>query len=181
MTQPDFSSLRRIPPPPEGEEPMMLVRRHAAVLAGPVFLFAGAFAASIAVSNDLKHSEWVPFCWAAAGLLLIRLCWRMNWWFTEYYMVTSQRIIHFFGTLRRRSESIPLARVTDISSRQSLPGRLLGYSHLTFESVCADRFVWRFDYAPYAGQLVRELRESAFPDEYPLAAWFRFQSGRWSS
>ena len=179
MTELNLSSLRRIPRPPEGDDPITLTRRHPAALCGPIFLFAGALTVFIVSVNlkqvDLKYGAWVLFWWLASGALFIRLCWRINGWFTEYYMVTAKQIQHWSGTLQRKREDIPLPRVTDIRTHQSAFGRLLGFSHLTIESVCSDCLVWRFDYAPYPEQLLRKLREATFPDTYPPSV-FPFQA-----
>lgn len=167
-----MSSLTRLPRPAEGEEAGTIVRRHLAVLLGPVFLVVCAFAASLVVSNTLKRSGWVPFCWIAFGVLFIRLLWRTYCWFTEYYMATSERILRVSGTLRRKADSLPLSRVTDIRLDQSPLGRMLGFGNLVFESVCFDRFIWRFDCAPYPQQLLQELSESTFPEQYPRGVLF---------
>jgi uncharacterized membrane protein YdbT with pleckstrin-like domain len=160
----DLSALRRIPPLPKGEAVIMLVRRHPAVLSGPILLFACAFTASIVVGVKMKHGEWLLFCWVASAVLFIRLFWRLYRWFTEYYMITARRIQRYYGMLRRKDEWVPLSRLTAIKSRQSISGRLFAFSHLTFESACADRPVLRFDYAPYPERLLQQLRESAFLD-----------------
>jgi membrane protein YdbS with pleckstrin-like domain len=158
-----MSSLTRLPRPDKGEEVDTILRRHLAALLGPVFLVLCAFVVSLVVGNSLKHSGWVPFCWTAFGVLFIRLLWRTYCWFTEYYMVTSERILWVSGTLRRKEDSLPLSRVTDIRLDQSPLGRVLGFGNLVFESVCFDRFIWRFDCAPYPHRLLQELRESTFP------------------
>jgi hypothetical protein len=158
------SSLTRLPRPAKGEEMSTILRKHVAVLFGPVFLVLCAFVASLVVSHTLKRSGWVPFCWIAFGVFFIRLLWRTYCWFTEYYMVTSERILRVSGTLRRKEDSLPLSRVTDIRLHQSPLGQILGFGNLVFKSVCFDRFIWRFDCAPYPWQLLLELLKSTFPD-----------------
>lgn len=166
MRHTEIASLTRLPRPAEGEDVSAVLRRHLAILLGPVLLVLCAFVASLVVSNTLQRSEWVPFCWIAFGILVIRLLWRIYCWLTEYYMVTPERIKRVYGTLRRKEDSLPLSRVTDIRLDQSLLGRMLGFGNLVFESVCFDRFIWRFDCAPYPQHLLQELRESTFPDQY---------------
>jgi membrane protein YdbS with pleckstrin-like domain len=168
----EMSSLTRLPRPAEGEDVGSILRRHLAALLGPVFLVLCVFVASLVVSNTLKHTGWVPFCWIAFCVLFIRLLWRSYCWFTEYYMVTSERILWVSGTLRRKEDSLPLSRVTDIRLDQSPLGRILGFGNLVFESVCFDRFIWRFDCAPNPHRLLQELRESTFPDRYPRGVLF---------
>lgn len=149
--------------PAEGEAVGAIFRRHLAALLGPVFLVLCALVASLVVDNALKHSGWVPFCWIAFAVLFIRLLWLAYCWLTEYYMLTSERILRISGMLRRKEDSLPLSRVTDIRLHQSLLGRALGFGNLIFESVYFDRFIWRFDCAPYPQQLLQELRDVIFP------------------
>jgi hypothetical protein len=162
----EISSLTRLPRPAEGEDASIILRRHPVVLLGPMLLVLCAFVASLVVTNTLKRSGWVPFCWIAFGVFFTRLLWRTYYWFTEYYMATTERVLRVSGTMRRKAESLPLSRVTDIRLYQSALGRTLGFGNLVFESVCFDRFIWRFDCAPYPHRLLQELRESAFPDQY---------------
>lgn len=164
--------MTRLPRPAGGEDVDTILRRHPAALLSPVLLVLCALVASIAVSNTLKRGGWVPFCWIAFCVLFTLLLWRTYCWFTEYYMVTSERILWVSGTLRRKEDSLPLSRVTDIRLDQSPLGRMLGFGNLVFESVCFDRFIWRFDCAPYPQQLLQELRESTFPDRYPRGGLF---------
>jgi len=55
-------------------------------------------------------------------------------WHSQVYRLTNHRLVLEEGVLVRRSKSIPLARVQDITSEIGPLGRLLGYGSLRVEN-----------------------------------------------
>jgi uncharacterized membrane protein YdbT with pleckstrin-like domain len=105
--------------------PLLEVRRHGIVLAGPLaravaLSAAGVFA--VAVGWPATPVGAVALCLGA--LLALRAVWR---WERTLVVVTADELRVVDGTLRRRSAAVPLSRVTAIEVEQSLPGRVLGY------------------------------------------------------
>ena len=80
---------------------------------------------------------------AAVGLILLDLLVlylvikRLRFWYTRY-VLTDFRVIRSWGVLTRQTAWIPWSKVTDISMRQSLLGRLLGYATVRIESANED-------------------------------------------
>lgn len=68
---------------------------------------------------------------AAAGLLMI---WAWVRWSSTSLTVTDHRVLLESGILNRESKVIPLDRVQDVSTRQSLAGRLLGYGTVEIDA-----------------------------------------------
>jgi uncharacterized membrane protein YdbT with pleckstrin-like domain len=66
-------------------------------------------------------------------LLLWLVIQRMEQHFT-LYVITSARIMRVSGVLTRHAASIPWAKVTDLTFKQTLFGRWLGYATLRIES-----------------------------------------------
>jgi len=73
---------------------------------------------------------------AAAALVLA--VWFSLWpllvWRTTHYVFTNERVLLREGVFNRQQRDIPLSRVNDVSSNQSLLDRLLGCGNLTVES-----------------------------------------------
>lgn len=68
-------------------------------------------------------------------------------WMEDSLTVTDQRVILEEGVLRRSSRVIPLDRVQDVSTDQTLIGRLLDYGSLEIDAAGAGG-TERFDHVP---------------------------------
>jgi uncharacterized membrane protein YdbT with pleckstrin-like domain len=55
-------------------------------------------------------------------------------WLEDSLTVTDQRVILEEGVFRRISRVIPLDRIQDVSTTQTLPGRVLGYGTVKIEA-----------------------------------------------
>jgi hypothetical protein len=82
-----------------------------------------------------KH--WTPW-WVWGALLVVLLIWfpvrRFIAWFTENFVVTSERVIHRQGLIAKRSMEIPLESITDIRFEQGIIDRLVGAGTLILSS-----------------------------------------------
>jgi uncharacterized membrane protein YdbT with pleckstrin-like domain len=67
---------------------------------------------------------------AVLAWLVVR---RMQDFYTRY-VITSFRVMRVSGILTRRNAWIPWVKITDLSFRQSLLGRMLGYATIRIES-----------------------------------------------
>ena len=61
------------------------------------------------------------------------------------------------GILSRRTEMMPIARMTNIGLRRSITGRVIGYGELIVESGGNERSARRVPYIPYPDQVYQEL------------------------
>jgi len=59
---------------------------------------------------------------------------RLLSWRSVRFVVTSTRVVHRHGVLRRTGREIPIARVQDVTYRQSLLEQMVGIGHLRVES-----------------------------------------------
>ena len=76
--------------------------------------------------------------WAAIGIALVLLA---GWvvrpffhWYSTHYVLTNRRIIVRMGVLRREGRDMPLARVNDVSFRESAIDRIFRCGTLMVES-----------------------------------------------
>jgi uncharacterized membrane protein YdbT with pleckstrin-like domain len=71
---------------------------------------------------------------AALLLLLFLVLVPLLRWRTTHYVITTHRLLFRQGILARRGRDIGLARITDVSYRQTLWERLINSGELTIES-----------------------------------------------
>ena len=96
----------------------------AAVIAGSIFL------PSASAGNVLL----VVIGAAALALFLWLAFWPFVVWRSTHFVFTNERVLLREGVFNRQQRDIPLTRVNDVSSSQSLLDRLLGCGKLTVES-----------------------------------------------
>ena len=72
---------------------------------------------------------------AAIAILWLIVVWIR--WQSISYTLTDQRIIIETGVLSRQSKAIPIDRVQDCTTRQSLVGRMLGYGRVEVDAAGA--------------------------------------------
>jgi len=74
----------------------------------------------------------------AAAVALAALYWTVRAWFRRFTTetdVTSLRVVHKTGFIRRRTFEMNLDKVESVDVDQSIPGRLLGYGDVTIRGV----------------------------------------------
>src|SRR5213593_4250010 len=116
-----------------GEELAAVVRRHVIVLGGP-------FAVTLFLAGCLIGAWFVkrPYVLPAVGMALAVSAawasWRWLHWRSDLWAVTSQRVIDESGVLSVRSVDSPLDKINEVTSTQSIWGRMLGYGTLNIQT-----------------------------------------------
>ncbi|QFG23235.1 PH domain-containing protein [Actinomadura sp. WMMB 499] len=147
------------------ENQVITVRRHPAVLMVPVGLvLGGLIVAGVAVNTVGAVIMWIWWGWLA---LLAWFVWRVAEWSVDYFVITNQRMLLTTGILTRKVAMMPLAKVTDMSFKRSITGRMLGYGEFVLESAGQDQALTNVDYLPYPEQLYLEVCEMIFPNKNP--------------
>lgn len=91
-----------------------------------------------------------------AGLgLIVHAGWRALWEHMDRFVITTMRVYRVTGVFSRTTATMPMSRILDITVRQPLIGRLLGYGHFVFESAAQE-------------QGLRDIRAVARPNERDL-------------
>lgn len=124
-----------------GESPIRLAHRHWIVLVGqfafPVLLLVLALVVDLAVngaSRDLKTVLTLAAL-AVAGLWAI-VVWVQ--WASITFTLTDQRVILAAGVFNRSTKVIALDRVQDVSTRQTLLGRMFDYGRVEIDAAGAN-------------------------------------------
>lgn len=114
----------------------MTVRRHWILLVRSLLVPAAILVLALAlgvvgsIPGDLRLALTL-LALALAGLWLI-VAWIR--WSSASLTVTDQRVLLESGILNRTSKVIPLNRIQDVSTRESLLGRLFGYGTVEIDA-----------------------------------------------
>ena len=102
------------------------------------------FWALVAIGGVIAAAVFLPADWSPIVLIVIGavavvlFLWLTFWpflvWRTTHYVFTNERVLLREGIINRQQRDIPLGRVNDVSSSQTLLERLLGCGTLTVES-----------------------------------------------
>ncbi|WP_433330789.1 PH domain-containing protein [Spirillospora sp. CA-294931] len=151
------------------ETQVITVRRHPAVLMLPVGLVLGGLIVAGVLTNvsTPESNGVINGVWWAWLLLLAWFVWRVAEWSVDYFVITNQRMLLTTGLITRKVAMMPLAKVTDMSFRRSIAGRMLGYGEFVLESAGQDQALHTVDYLPYPEQLYLEVCEMIFPNKNP--------------
>ena len=147
------------------EHQVITVRKHPAVLIGPVALVVGGLVLAAVLSEFIgRHSGAVLLAiWIAWAALLGYLVVRAIDWSVNYFVVTSQRMLLTSGFITRRVAMMPMTKVTDMSFQRTFQGQLLGYGTFVLESAGQDQALRTVDHLPYPEQLYLEVCGVLFP------------------
>ncbi len=133
----------------EGERRVLEFTYHWMYLTKPVALFAGSLIISAALVRvtDGATLAWVilvgalvwfgfPLLSAVENRAAVRL------------IITDNRVVFVEGWLARRYGMMPLTKITDLTIREPILGRILGYGTIIAESAGQDQALTRIRYLP---------------------------------
>jgi uncharacterized membrane protein YdbT with pleckstrin-like domain len=149
------------------ETQVITVRRHPAVLMVPVGLVLGGLIVAGVLTNVKDGATAFTAIWWCWLILLGWFVWRVAEWSVDYFVITNQRMLLTTGLITRKVAMMPLAKVTDMSFKRTITGRMLGYGEFVLESAGQDQALSTVDYLPYPEQLYLEVCEMIFPNKNP--------------
>lgn len=161
------------------EQVVLQVRRHVAVLLRPFFISVAvvtvATTLGIMGSPEEGSDLFDNSMGAIAAFFVARFGWKLWQWWIDRIVVTDQRIFEVSGILTRKVASMPLTRVTDMTYRRTILGRLLGYGDFIVESAGQDQALSTIDRLPHPDHFYRTITSlitqgipSLLPDEGEL-------------
>ena len=122
----------------EIEEPVLELRHHPLTLTRPALFAVGAVLGASLIGALTSWEDGDDFIDTVVGLIAIffvlRLLWKVVLWWYDRVVVTDQRIIEVSGVVTRKVASMPLEKVTDMTYRRTVGGRLFGYGDLVLET-----------------------------------------------
>jgi hypothetical protein len=146
---------------PAHEEIVKQVRRHWSILAGPFAAAVGSLVAAAAVgylASPESGSDFLDTIVSVVAIFfLLRFAYKVWEWYSNRVVVTNQRFVEVSGIITRKVASMPITKVTDMTYRRTLPGRILGYGDLILESAGQDQALSRIDHLPNPDEFYRTV------------------------
>lgn len=151
------------------ENHVVSTRQHPALLIGPGALaFAGLLAAAVLNMTVLQGKTGLTLAvWLAWVLLALRAAWKTVNWMTDFFIVTSDRMMMITGALSRKIAIIPFWTVNDLGYKRSVGGQLFGYGSFLVESGAPEQILQKLDYIPYPEELYLRICEIIFDEQTP--------------
>lgn len=158
------------------ERRVIRVRRHWAYLLWHIFEATALLACCVMISYLLPAGEnmWIPqnLLWYAALFLLLRFTYFVIEWWVERIVVTDKRFMITSGVFTTTVAMMPIGKVTDLSYKRSVWGRLLGYGTMVVESAGQIQALNKIEYLPEPEAVYDAISELVFGDKKSQAERF---------
>ena len=151
----------------ESERRVIRVRRHWASLVWELFEAVGLLAGLVMVSYLLPAGSWLPVnvLWYAGLIVLLRFTYQVLDWYVERIVVTDKRFLITTGVFDINVAMMPITKVTDLTFRRTLLGRMLGYGTLIVESAGQIQALSRIEYVPNPDRVEEAISGLVFGDK----------------
>ncbi len=145
----------------EDERAVIEVRRHPIVLAGPgtaaLAVLVAASSIGLIMSPGSGGDFFDDFLGVIAVCFVVRFVWKLWQWSVDRVVVTDRRFLEISGVLTRKVATMPLAKVTDMTYRRTIGGRMFGYGDLIIESAGQDQALSCIDRVPRPDDFYRTV------------------------
>jgi uncharacterized membrane protein YdbT with pleckstrin-like domain len=100
-------------------------------------------------------------------------------WWIERIVITDKRVMLAQGIITHNVGMMPLGKVTDLTFRRSLSGRMFGYGTIVVESAGQIQALNRIDYLPRPEEIYEALSELVFGEKGKTRATGLLARPRW--
>ena len=149
----------------EAEEAILEVRHHPFTLMRPVVVAVLAIFGAAAIGSLTSWENGRDLIDTIVGLValffILRLMWKFLLWWEDRIIVTDQRIFEISGVLTRKVASMPLEKVTDMTYRRTIGGRIFGYGDLVLETAGQKQAMDEIEYLPRPDDFYRTVTSLA--------------------
>jgi hypothetical protein len=143
-------------------------RQHPIVLAKSATLAAVGLLATLVLSATILTVAAAQLVlWFLWLVLLGWAVWKLVNYRATHFVMTELRLVLYTGVFTVSVGMMPMPKVTDHRSEQTMTGRWLNYGSVIVESAGQDQALRRVDYLPFFDQLEFELLALLFPDRHP--------------
>ncbi len=155
----------------EDEPPVLVTRRHWAVLIEPSAKFLPVFVVGgwlflLDPANHVTSLAGLVILLVALGYLGLRVA----EWYMRHFIVSKRRVLLTSGVIVRTVTLLPLRRVTDLTWKETLVGQLLGYGTFRFESAGQQQALSQITFLPHADVLYKQVSQLLFASDYGAGA-----------
>jgi uncharacterized membrane protein YdbT with pleckstrin-like domain len=144
------------------ERAVVVARRHWAVMLREFMEFAIA-GLILFLLLGLTDSGFLGL--VTLFFLLFSVVW-LGWdvvnWYVEEFAVTDKRVLLVSGVVIRNVAIMPLIKVTDLTYKRDLLGRILGFGTFIIESAGQDQALSRIDFVNHPDEWYRRISAELF-------------------
>jgi uncharacterized membrane protein YdbT with pleckstrin-like domain len=146
----------------QDERTVLIVHKHIASLALVASRAVVAVIAAMAIGPAVSNTVVSQILWVVALYFILRLGWQVLEYVNINVVITDRRIFQLSGVFTRNLASMPLSKLTDLTYRRTLPGRILGYGTLIVETAGQDQALSEIDYLPQPDRVYRTISGLVF-------------------
>jgi hypothetical protein len=140
-----------------GEKEIYIFRHHGIFLVGPIATVLGAVMAGVGASIVTDSRFTIAIVWLLAGLLICNQVLIFINWCSDFFVVTSERIIFSTSPVANQTITIELSSALNVNLQSSWQGYLLGYGSLTIKVPGEGEY--NVNYIKYPQHLYSQLNE----------------------
>ena len=162
------------------ERRVIRVRQHWAVMLNDLTSTALFLLALVIGERLLPDSVLIDnLAWYLALVAVLRFSVLTILWWIERIVITDKRVMLAEGIITHNVGMMPLGKVTDLTFRRSLSGRLFGYGTIVVESAGQIQALNRIEYLPRPEEIYEALSELVFGEKGKTRATGMLARPRW--
>jgi uncharacterized membrane protein YdbT with pleckstrin-like domain len=162
------------------ERRVIRVRQHWAVMLNEVTTTALFLLGMVLIERLLPESAVIDNLTFYMGLVaVLRFTVLTMLWWIERIVITDKRVMLARGIITHNVGMMPLGKVTDLTFRRTLSGRMFGYGTLVVESAGQIQALNRIDYVPRPEEVYEALSELVFGEKGKTRASGMLARPRW--
>lgn len=152
------------------ERRVIRVRRHWATLIPMLLQTLALLTVALFLSNLLEgggDNLWLvqSLLWYGAFFVVLRFAVHVLEWWVERIVVTDKRFMLTNGIIVTNVAMMPITKVTDLTYRRPLVGRMLGYGTLVVESAGQIQALNQITFMPRPEEVYDAISELVFGDK----------------
>jgi uncharacterized membrane protein YdbT with pleckstrin-like domain len=162
------------------ERRVIRVRKHWAVMLNHVTSTSFFLLALVIGERLLPDSVLVDnIAWYLALMAVLRFTVMTILWWIERIVITDKRVMLAEGIITHNVGMMPLSKVTDLTFRRTLSGRMFGYGTIVVESAGQIQALNEIDYLPRPEEVYEALSELVFGEKGKTRATGMLARPRW--
>jgi hypothetical protein len=140
------------------------VRQHWFVIAGPVAwtLIALFFVMWVDARVRVDAGVIARVLWFAWFIMLGWMGFQIAQWRHDRFIATNKRLLLYYGLVTQKIAMMPFIKVTDMSYRRTIPGRIFGYGAFVLESAGQDQALRKVEWVPHPDTTYRIICAEIF-------------------
>jgi membrane protein YdbS with pleckstrin-like domain len=148
----------------DGERVVVDVRQHWFVIVGPIAYTVFALFLVMWVDARVRVDAGViaRVLWFAWFIMVGWMAFQILQWRHDRFIATDKRLLLDYGLITQKIAMMPFIKVTDMSYRRTIPGRIFGYGQFVLESAGQDQALRQIDWVPHPDTTYRIICSEIF-------------------